>query len=72
VRFEVQPKRRQTFSSLKVYGVFAATYEAFIDLANQTGQTEIGAPGQISARVGTFTQKLGHPFYWASHPALQD
>jgi hypothetical protein len=30
------------------------------DLTNQTGQTEIGAPGNISACAETFTQKLGH------------
>jgi hypothetical protein len=43
-----------------VHGVFAVTSEEFIDLANQTSQTEIGAPGQISASVETFTHKLGH------------
>jgi len=39
------------------------------DLTNQTGQTEIGAPGQISASVETFTQKLGHALNWAEKTA---
>ena len=43
-----------------MYGVFVVTSEAIIDLVNQTGNKEIGAPGQISASVETFTQKLGH------------
>jgi len=30
------------------------------DLTNQTGQTEIGTPGNISTCAETFTQKLGH------------
>ena len=53
-------KASKDHEKIAKHGVFAVTSEAFIDLANQTGQTEIGGPGQIDASVETVAQKLGH------------
>jgi len=39
---------------------FRCNSRKIFDLANQTGQAKIGAPGQISTSIETFTQKLGH------------
>ena len=49
VKWSKRRRRQHVSACSKVYGVFAVNSEAFIDLTNQTSQTEIGAQGQIRA-----------------------
>ena len=61
VKWSKRRGRQQVSACSKVYGVFAVTSETFIDLTNQTSQTEIGAPGQIRAASELSTKARAGP-----------
>jgi hypothetical protein len=60
VQHDVGVNTSTSLDLLQCVWSFRCNSRKIFDLANQTGQTEIGAHGKISTSIETFTQKLGH------------